>query len=295
VEAVGDPDELAAAAGEAQAAGVLLAVLLLGRSAGGRSVAQSHTGAIVGESELVAAWLGEQGAVVVDSAEELGRVAALWLRLGPACRDGAAFIATVSGGSAGHSGDLAARHGVPLAWLASETEATLRALLPDGAYVGNPLDVQTGESVAVYSAQNAFAVGAIIRVAHSFLVSEIVLIGDAPWYEKASMGMQHFEEVVILRDENAFFEHTRGRPLWPWTVSWPESVPPTARDAHPHGGLECGHSVNARAPASSDDVPAGRAGVEPRPVRAHPHPMGGGAACPSPHAGAEAGCGILCR
>jgi tRNA G18 (ribose-2'-O)-methylase SpoU len=69
-------------------------------------------------------------------------------------------------------------------------------------------------SVAVYSAQNAFAVGAIIRVAHSFLVREVLLIGQAPWYEKASMGMQHFEEVVVLPNEDAFFEHTRGRPLW---------------------------------------------------------------------------------
>jgi tRNA G18 (ribose-2'-O)-methylase SpoU len=69
-------------------------------------------------------------------------------------------------------------------------------------------------SVAVYSAQNAFAVGAIIRVAHSFLVREVLLIGQSPWYEKASMGMQHFEEVVVLPTEDAFFEHTRGRPLW---------------------------------------------------------------------------------
>ena len=44
-------------------------------------------------------------------------------------------------------------------------------------------------SVAIYNCQNAFSVGAIIRVAHSFLVREIVVIGDAPWYEKASMGM----------------------------------------------------------------------------------------------------------
>jgi tRNA G18 (ribose-2'-O)-methylase SpoU len=69
-------------------------------------------------------------------------------------------------------------------------------------------------SVAVYNCQNAFAVGAIIRVAHSFLVREIVVIGESPFYEKASMGMQHFEDVVVVPDENAFFEHTRGRPLW---------------------------------------------------------------------------------
>jgi tRNA G18 (ribose-2'-O)-methylase SpoU len=74
--------------------------------------------------------------------------------------------------------------------------------------------LRNGMSVAVYSAQNAFAVGAIIRVAHSFLAREIILIGESPWYEKASMGMQRFEDVVVLRDEDAFFEHTNGRPLW---------------------------------------------------------------------------------
>src|SRR4051812_21338700 len=69
-------------------------------------------------------------------------------------------------------------------------------------------------SIAVYNCQNAFAVGAIIRVAHSFLVREIVIIGDAPWYQKASMGMQRYENVVILPDEAAFFEHVAARPVW---------------------------------------------------------------------------------
>ena len=35
---------------------------------------------------------------------------------------------------------------------APTTEATLRELLPEGAYVGNPLDVQTGDGQAVYTA-----------------------------------------------------------------------------------------------------------------------------------------------
>jgi tRNA G18 (ribose-2'-O)-methylase SpoU len=69
-------------------------------------------------------------------------------------------------------------------------------------------------SVAVYNCQNAFAVGAIIRVAHSFLVREIVIIGNAPWYEKASMGMQRYENVVIVPDEGAFFQHVAERPVW---------------------------------------------------------------------------------
>jgi len=68
-------------------------------------------------------------------------------------------------------------------------------------------------SIAVYNCQNAFAVGAIIRVAHSFLVREIIVIGDAPYYEKASMGMQRYENVVELPDDDAFFGHAAGRPI----------------------------------------------------------------------------------
>jgi hypothetical protein len=50
-------------------------------------------------------------------------------------------------------------------------EEVKRALLP----------LRNDCSVAVHSCGNAFAVGAIIRVAHSFLVREIIIIGDAPY------------------------------------------------------------------------------------------------------------------
>jgi len=69
-------------------------------------------------------------------------------------------------------------------------------------------------SVAVIAAGNPFAVGAIIRVSHSFLVREILLVGPEPHYEKASMGMEHLEEIVRVPDTEAFFERTRGRPVW---------------------------------------------------------------------------------
>src|SRR3954464_11318678 len=69
-------------------------------------------------------------------------------------------------------------------------------------------------SVAVHSCQNAFAVGAIIRVAHSFLAREIIVIGDAPYYPKASMGMEKYETIVTVKDDAAFFDHVQGRPVW---------------------------------------------------------------------------------
>jgi tRNA G18 (ribose-2'-O)-methylase SpoU len=69
-------------------------------------------------------------------------------------------------------------------------------------------------SVALHAADNAFAVGGVIRVAHSFLAREIVLVGDAPYYEKASMGMEKYESVVRVADDEAFLTHVGARPLW---------------------------------------------------------------------------------
>jgi tRNA G18 (ribose-2'-O)-methylase SpoU len=69
-------------------------------------------------------------------------------------------------------------------------------------------------TIALHTAENAFAVGAIIRVAHSFLAREIVLIGDAPYYAKASMGMEKYESIVRLPSDEAFLEYVGGRPLW---------------------------------------------------------------------------------
>jgi tRNA G18 (ribose-2'-O)-methylase SpoU len=68
-------------------------------------------------------------------------------------------------------------------------------------------------SIAVCRAKNPFNIGAIIRVAHSFLVREIFLIGSEPYYEKAAMGMGKYETIVECPDEAAFLEAIRNRPL----------------------------------------------------------------------------------
>jgi tRNA G18 (ribose-2'-O)-methylase SpoU len=69
-------------------------------------------------------------------------------------------------------------------------------------------------SIALHSVGNAFSVGAIIRVAHSFLVREVVVIGEEPYYAKASMGMEKYETIVRVPDDDAFFAHVRDRPVW---------------------------------------------------------------------------------
>jgi tRNA G18 (ribose-2'-O)-methylase SpoU len=67
--------------------------------------------------------------------------------------------------------------------------------------------------IAVLRSQNPFNVGAIIRVAHSFLVQEIVLVGSEPFYERAAMGMDKYENVVLLPSEEALIDWARERAL----------------------------------------------------------------------------------
>ena len=70
-------------------------------------------------------------------------------------------------------------------------------------------------SVAVCRAKNPFNVGAIIRVAHSFLVREILLVGDERWYERGAMGMDRYENIVLMPTEADLIAHVRatGRKL----------------------------------------------------------------------------------
>lgn len=86
---------------------------------------------------------------------------------------------------------------------------------------GTPADVRAALAplrndftIALHAADNPFAIGAIIRVAHSYLAREIVLIGAGDWYAKASMGMEKYESIVRVPDDDAFLAHVGERPLW---------------------------------------------------------------------------------
>ena len=80
-----------------------------------------------------------------------------------------------------------------------------------------PLDVVRQElnrlrhpfRIAVTRAKNPFNIGAIIRVAHSFLVREIILIGEAPYYERAAMGMHRYENITEIEDETQFVKRAK--------------------------------------------------------------------------------------
>ena len=112
-------------------------------------------------------------------------------------------------------------------------------------------------SIAVVAAGNAFAVGAIIRVAHNFLAREVILIGSEPHYEKASMGMEKYETIVTVKDEAELLSHIGTRPLWVLEKEVARrSI--TAVDAFPKGVVLCFGSERFGVPKSlldrADDV-----------------------------------------
>jgi tRNA G18 (ribose-2'-O)-methylase SpoU len=67
--------------------------------------------------------------------------------------------------------------------------------------------------IAVLRAQNPFNVGAIIRVAHSFLVQDVVLVGDERYYQRAAMGMDRYENIVELATDADLIAWARERAL----------------------------------------------------------------------------------
>ncbi|MEM9694480.1 MAG: TrmH family RNA methyltransferase [Myxococcota bacterium] len=67
-------------------------------------------------------------------------------------------------------------------------------------------------SIAVVRAKNPFNIGAMIRVAHSYLVREVFLVGTESYYERAAMGMQRYENIVECPDEADLLVALGGRP-----------------------------------------------------------------------------------
>jgi tRNA G18 (ribose-2'-O)-methylase SpoU len=76
------------------------------------------------------------------------------------------------------------------------------------------LPLRNDFSVALTAPGNAFAIGAVIRVAHSFLAREIFIVGGRDYYRKAAMGMQKYETVVHVAGTEELLHATAGRPLW---------------------------------------------------------------------------------
>ncbi|WP_045876232.1 acetate--CoA ligase family protein [Pseudofrankia sp. DC12] len=113
--------------------------LKVGRSDYGARAVASHTGSLSGAAAVNSAVLRQIGVVEVDDMDELIESAALFARRRPTGGERVAVYG-FSGGGCALSADAVGQAGLELATFTSATDTTLRAVLPDYAAVGNPVD-----------------------------------------------------------------------------------------------------------------------------------------------------------
>ncbi|HZU80899.1 MAG TPA: GNAT family N-acetyltransferase [Acidimicrobiales bacterium] len=111
-----------------------------GRSAAGTRGARSHTAALASPEEAVDALFRRTGVIRVDTIEELFDAAEV-LAAQPLPAGGRVGIVGNAGGPGVLAADACAGHGLEVPELRPATQERLRTWLPDGAGVGNPVDM----------------------------------------------------------------------------------------------------------------------------------------------------------
>ena len=141
VESLRNPKKLAAVARTAHARRKTLVFFQVGRSAAGRELTQSHTGALVDNGDILSSFLRRCGILQVATHDELVETVEL---LANAPRDEAigrdVVVISGSGGGAAVAADVLADAGVPLAPLAVATRERIAAVMPEFGSVTNPID-----------------------------------------------------------------------------------------------------------------------------------------------------------
>ncbi|HEX6283664.1 MAG TPA: acetate--CoA ligase family protein, partial [Pyrinomonadaceae bacterium] len=118
-----------------------IAVVKSGRSAAGARATSSHTGALLAASDVtVDALFRQAGVVRTDTLAELFDVASL-LANQPLPKGPRVGIITNAGGPAILCADACEARGLEVPVLSESSQARLRAFLPAGASVGNPVDM----------------------------------------------------------------------------------------------------------------------------------------------------------
>ena len=140
LEGIRDPEAFADVAVEAARAGKAIVVMKVGRSARGGAMVASHTGAMVGDDQVIDVALRELGVVRVDTLDELIATAGL-LAHGPVVRGRRIAVVSGSGAGCAMAADRAATVGLELSDFAPPTSAALAEVLPPGAGIHNPLDL----------------------------------------------------------------------------------------------------------------------------------------------------------
>ncbi|MBN9548228.1 MAG: acetate--CoA ligase family protein [Alphaproteobacteria bacterium] len=139
LETIRDPEGFIAAAALAEAKGVPIVALKLGRSEASRHFAISHSGALSGSDAAYEAVFAHHGVVQVRTLDELLDTIELLALTRPMRAPGVA-LGTDSGGERQLISDIAADVGLSFVSLAPSTRSAVEAYLDPGMEASNPLD-----------------------------------------------------------------------------------------------------------------------------------------------------------
>lgn len=140
VEQFREPRRFLDLARAARRDGKLIVLLHPGRSAAARASAETHTGAMAGDYQLMRLKVEQAGVAVVDTLEELLDVSELFVRC-PSLPRASAAVMTESGAFKALTLDFCERVGLALPALPPETKTVLRQALPEFIPPSNPLDL----------------------------------------------------------------------------------------------------------------------------------------------------------
>jgi acyl-CoA synthetase (NDP forming) len=140
IEGIRRPGEFRAALERAEAAGIPVVALKVGRSEVARTGTVAHTGALAGDAEVFSAVLRDAGAIEVRDLDEMQNALEL-LGKGLSRPAGRVVYAGDSGGQANLFADLAAAHDVALPPLPGPAVDGLRERFPSLGDAANPLDL----------------------------------------------------------------------------------------------------------------------------------------------------------
>ncbi len=141
VEMLRKPEAFLQMAARARALRKPIVLMHPGRSQRAREAAQSHTGALAGDYQVMRTLVEREGVVVVDSMDELFDVTAILARYPEPIQQGKAAVASNSGALRGLALDFCEEIDLALADFAPETLRALSQILPDFMAPDNPLDL----------------------------------------------------------------------------------------------------------------------------------------------------------
>ena len=139
LETVRRPEKMAAALASADAAGIPVVALKVGRTDRSRASVATHSAAVAGEYAGFEAFAAAHGVHLVDTMDELADALQLFSARRPAAPGGLGSVHD-SGGERSLLIDTADRVGVPLARIGADTRRRLSTILDPGLEAENPVD-----------------------------------------------------------------------------------------------------------------------------------------------------------